>query len=143
MFKTTALIPSQLPPLTFMVDDIALPPRTLAKSLGVKEAELRGWIAAEQAPKPVLLALFWMTKWGRDATHTELHNTAREYAGHVAALRSEIDRLRLELARVCLHGNFGSANDPTQHAADAARWAEVANGASAVIVPFPQPAKLA
>lgn len=61
-------IPRHLPPLSTMLDDIGRPSDLdLSRRLGVHPRTVRRWRRADAAPRPVLLALFWVTRWGVDA----------------------------------------------------------------------------
>lgn len=98
-----------------MLDDLGNPkPAELARALGVTPRTVFRWLAEpDQTPRPVLLSLFWLTRWGMSAIDAEAVNAARLHAAMVAGLRSELDRLRAELARVVAAGDFGCANDYT------------------------------
>lgn len=108
-------IPRQLPPFILMIEDLGNPkPAELARALGVTKRTVFRWLSApDDVPRPVLLSLFWLTRWGMSAVDAEAMNSARLHAGMVAGLRLEIDRLRAELARVVAAGDFGCANDYT------------------------------
>ena len=106
--------PVQCPQLSQILDDLGRPsPRLLAKALGVTPATVTRWIRDESAPRPVLLSLFWLTRWGMSLVDAEAVNSARMHASMAAILRAEVERLQRELARVVAAGNFGCANDPT------------------------------
>lgn len=109
-----AKAPSVTPPLSWMLDDLGRPhPRKLARLLGVSERTVRRWMKDDQAPRAVLYAIYWLTSWGQQAVHAELHNSATMYAGYVACLKSEVESLRHELARVLSLAHFDSANAPS------------------------------
>lgn len=107
-------LPRQLPSLSAMLDDLANPPaRAVARALGVTERTLRRWRADDQAPRAVMLALYWLTRWGQSEAHTEAHNAAVLHAGYARALRDEVARLSAELARVLALRDCGAANAPS------------------------------
>lgn len=109
--------PVQCPQLSQILDDLGRPsPRLLARALGVSPGTVTRWIREDQAPRPVLLSLFWLTRWGMSLVDAEAVNAARLHASMAACLRAEVDRLQLELARVVAAGDFGCANDPTTEA---------------------------
>lgn len=64
------------------------------------------------APRPVLLSLFWLTRWGMSLVEAEALNLAQLHMGMTRALKSENAALRSEIARLALLGDFGCANDP-------------------------------
>lgn len=116
--------PVQCPQFSQILDDLGRPaPRLIAKALGVTPATVTRWIRNDSAPRPVLLSLFWLTRWGMSLVDAEAVNAARLHAGMSACLRAEVDRLQRELARVVAAGDFGCANDVTlaplpRHTAD-------------------------
>ena len=60
--------PTQLPPLEIMLDDIGSPTAAeLGRALGVTPRAVERWRDAGTAPRPVLLAIFWLTRWGMNA----------------------------------------------------------------------------
>ncbi len=106
-------IPSQLPPLELLIADIGRPsPRALAKALHVSERTVRRWIREEQAPMPVMLALFWVSRWGVSAVNAEAHNAAVMQAQLANAHAREVLELRERLRRMGQIADFGAANDP-------------------------------
>ncbi|MBX3619493.1 MAG: hypothetical protein KF891_05820 [Rhizobacter sp.] len=116
-----ALIPKSIPSLLLMLDDIGCSPagagsvrraRALAKALGVGERTVRNWIEQGYAPRPAMLAIFWITRWGQSTVNTKAENDARLYAGYVNCLKAELEELRGQLRKLGELGDFGSANDP-------------------------------
>lgn len=106
-------LPRHMPPLAMMLADIGNPtPAQLAKALGVSRASVYRWMRAEQAPRAVMLALFWLTRWGMSQVDCEAVNTAALHIGMGRALRSRIEALEADLARLGRLADFGSANDP-------------------------------
>ena len=58
-------IPKYLPPLSLMLDDLGNPrPEAIAKTMGGTRSTVYRWLREDNAPRPVLLALFWLTNWG-------------------------------------------------------------------------------
>lgn len=105
--------PTECPDLRYILADLGNPaPAALASALGVSLATVRRWLREDRAPRPVMLTLFWLTRWGISRVDAEAVNAARLHAGRVLALEHENRRLRRELARVVSIGDFGSANDP-------------------------------
>ncbi len=106
-------LPRLVMPLSMLLDDIGNPkPRELARALFVQEGEVREWIKQDQAPMPVMLALFWLTRWGHSQANTDAHNDAVMHAGVAQSLRREVEDLTAKLARLGRIADFGSANDP-------------------------------
>lgn len=126
-------LPKAMPPLSQMLDDIGNPdPAALAGSLDVTPSTARRWMRENCAPLPVLLALFWLTKWGTSEVDARAHNDAVAAACRARSLQDEVDALRASLQKVGRIADFGSANDP------------IPNGASSVASPgsYPVPAGL-
>ncbi|CAN5343967.1 hypothetical protein BH11PSE9_BH11PSE9_21050 [soil metagenome] len=105
--------PTQLPTLNTMIDDIGRPhPAKTAKALGVSLRSLQRWIKLDRAPRPVELALYWLTSNGHHAVHCEAHNDAVMHAGMARCLREQIAHLEAQLEHLGRIGDFGAANDP-------------------------------
>lgn len=117
--------PRYIPPFNTLLEDLGRPsPAELAKALGVTPRTVFRWLAAPEAvPRPVLLALFWLTRWGLSEVDAEAVNSARMHAAMADALRDDLERLRRELARVVAAGDFGCANDITAEPLRAGRAA--------------------
>jgi len=87
--------PTEIPPLALMLDDIGRPSAArLARALGVTARTAQRWLVAGRAPRPVLLALFFLTRWGWHLVHCEAHNAAVLYAMQVRTLGAELAALR-------------------------------------------------
>lgn len=103
-------LPGQLPPLSLMLDDIGRPsPASIARALGVSARSVRRWIATDAAPRPILAALFWLTRWGVSQVAADAHNSATLAAGYVRALKDENAALRSDLGRALALAD-GAAN---------------------------------
>ena len=105
--------PTQLPPFELMLADIGNPTaHQLARALDVTPMTVRRWRSAGTAPRPVLLAIFWLTRWGMSIVDCEAENAARLHAGMAVGLRREVQTLNGQLAQLGRIADFGSANDP-------------------------------
>jgi hypothetical protein len=108
-------LPKYLPPLDVLLHDIHRPtPAALAQAMGVTESTAKRWIANNEAPKPVLLALFWLTRWGMQWTDADLYNEAQLHFSMNRCQARQILDLKGKLRRAAKLGNFGSANDPAE-----------------------------
>ena len=106
-------LPKLCMPLSVLLDDIGSPKaRELARVFRVPEKTAAKWLRDDDAPAAVMLALFWLTRWGHSAVHCEAHNAAILHAGIAAGLRCEVDSLTAKLANLGRIADFGSANDP-------------------------------
>lgn len=107
-------LPKAMPPLDCLLADIGNPSAPhLAKAMRVTPGTAARWIREGNAPQAVMLALFWLTRWGASMVHANAHNDAA-LARHAAQIRSrEVTMLQAELTRVEEIADFGSANDPS------------------------------
>ncbi|RVU46109.1 hypothetical protein [Rubrivivax rivuli] len=104
-------LPHQMPPLAVMLEDLGQPTTAqLGRALGVTERTARRWVAAGHAPRPAMLALFWVTRWGQSVVDADAHNQATTYAALARALRADNDALQADLARVLALADTGAAN---------------------------------
>lgn len=106
-------LPATVPPLPKMLDDLGGPDaEALAEALHVHPSSARRWVREEQAPHAVMLALFWLTRWGVSLVDANAHNDAINSARIAVLKGAESDVLRQQLAHVEQLADFGSANDP-------------------------------
>lgn len=76
-----------------MLDDLGNPStKRLARALRVSQSTARRWIAQDGAPYPVLLAVFWLTRWGRESVALDAHNSAAHFASYARTLETELQR---------------------------------------------------
>ncbi len=109
MFKA----PSQLPPLSVLLDDLPTRcRRQLARHLGIAERTLKRYQEQDQAPRLVMLALFWESRWGQSVIDCEVFNRDQLQRGHVEALQRQVQGLQRIIERLSAMGGHGAANDP-------------------------------
>lgn len=95
------LIPRKLPTWAQTWEALGRPhSATLAASLGVDDRTVRRWHAAQAAPAPVMLSLYWLTPWGQSDLSAEQHNRATTACALVDAQRRELAQLRAHVARL-------------------------------------------
>lgn len=82
-----------LPALVTMLDDIPATEAQIARHLDIKPSTLATYRRKGTAPRSVMLALFWETKWGRSVADTEAANYAQLQRGHAQALQGHVGRL--------------------------------------------------
>ena len=114
MLKTLKhLAPLTMPTLSMILADIGHPtPRAVATLLGVDHRTVRRWIAAGQAPRAVMLALFWLTRWGRSQVDCQATNECLHALATLAATRSVLLATKTQNAHLMRVGVFGSSNLP-------------------------------
>lgn len=106
--------PPTVPAWHAMLEDLSRPPaRRVARVLGIGVRTVRRYNATGRAPRSCLLALFWLTRWGRSAVNAQATNDAILAVGYVQALKREILQLEAEVSRLVALGNSGAANDST------------------------------
>lgn len=85
--------PKAPPSLGDMLADLGRPhPSSIARALGVDERTARRWIKQNDAPRPVLLALFSVTTWGRQWLDADMHNGLTAWRGLAMAQDRELKR---------------------------------------------------
>lgn len=116
MFRSPS--PAGLPALRTMLADIPATPHQVARQLGISTVTLNKYIKSDQAPQPIMLALFWETRWGRSAADTEAANYGAVYYRQAkglerenAALRRQMEVLERELSLMAI-STSGAANGP-------------------------------
>jgi len=88
---------AQMPPLSILLADTHETPATIARHLGVSRRTLQRYIAADQAPRPVMLALWVESRWGRAAAPLQLRNEAAHYATSFRMAQRQIDALTAQI----------------------------------------------
>lgn len=104
-----------LPSVATMLDDIQATDQDICRLLGVKPSTLKTYRRTGNAPKAVLLALFWETRWGRSAADTEAHNFGMVHMRNTKALESHIGRMAgviWQLEKELDGVGTGAANSP-------------------------------
>ena len=106
--------PRVMPPLSSILVDLGQPAAVdVACFLGLHPRTVARWIQADQAPRAAMLALYWLTRWGRSQVECSAVNDARLAAAQLRAQVSELQAARDSLARVLAVADFGAANAPT------------------------------
>lgn len=106
-----------LPHIQTLIDDLPATREQIARHLDITSKTLTSYLKAGQAPRPVILALFWESKWGRSAADTEAANWGALY--YRQAMISERARERmagiiaaLELELFCASVPGAASNSP-------------------------------
>lgn len=107
----------RLPTLAEMVNDLNAKPPDLARYWGVSHSTVYRWLNVGNAPRPAMLALYWLTRWGLSELDAETHNRGEVYKQLAQALERELWRQREDFATLARIGHYGSANDPLPHVA--------------------------
>lgn len=106
--------PAGLPHLHSLLDNIQASEKEIAKLIDVSVPTLRKYRARGQAPRSVMLALFWESTWGLRTADVTAANHAAQYFALAQSLRRENDRLVKQLLRMEreLSRGHGAANGP-------------------------------
>jgi len=90
--------PAGLPIWQTIMDDLCNPPaHRVAKVLGISVRSVGRYHQHGHAPRAVLLALFWLTTWGRSAVDAKATNDARLMSQLAQSLAEERDRLQRQV----------------------------------------------
>lgn len=102
---------AHLPHIHTILDSIGND-RAVAKKLGLSESTIRRYRRTGQAPKPVMYALFWETRWGRETADINVINEARQYYSRALVLEGQLKRIKKQMAalEVELQGYQVAAN---------------------------------
>ena len=105
--------PASLPLWQLIMEDLNHPPpRRVARVLGISERTVYRYNSLGDAPRPCLMSLYWLTRWGRSSVHAQATNDAIVACGYVSALRSQVQRLEGQVAHLLALGQSGAANQP-------------------------------
>lgn len=111
--STLCRLPISTPPFSIMLQDIGMPSdAAIAVAMGVTVRTARGWIRDDKAPQAVMLAIFWLTRWGVSTIDTNAHNDAVMYYGLAKSSARQVTDLQGQIEHVERLADFGSANDP-------------------------------
>lgn len=88
---------AQFPHLLTMLDNIASTDAEIAKFLEITPQTLRKYRQKGQAPRLVMLALFWETVWGQSAANCDAVNWGRLQFQENAMLKRQNAKLKKQL----------------------------------------------
>lgn len=106
-----------LPHIQTLVDDLPATRDQIAQHLDISSKTLTSYIKAGQAPRPVILSLFWESRWGRSAADTEAANWGALYYRQAKISERAQERMAgiiaaLELELSCANVPGAAANSP-------------------------------
>lgn len=105
--------PRQLPPLGVLLDDLATRDlRQVARALGVGHSTLKRYIKDEQAPRAVMLALFWESRWGLSIIDSDIDRRHQLQAHLVDILQRRVAALQAMVDVLMARGADEAANAP-------------------------------
>lgn len=106
---------AKLPPFSILFHDIPASLSQISRHLGLSPTTVRKYLRDDQAPRAVMLALFWESRWGRSAADCEAANFGQVHYAlaeclkeKVQVLQDQISLLEDELAQ----NTGGAANGP-------------------------------
>ena len=106
---------ASMPHIHTMLDDIPATTKQIANLLGLKPATIERYRREGQAPRPVMLALFWETQCGRATADCEAVNWASSHFQEAQILKRKNERLVKQLLTMeaeISKGKNGAANGP-------------------------------
>lgn len=89
-----------LPPFSLMLKDLPAPPEVTARHLGIGARTIEQYAKHDTAPRSVMLAVFWETRWGRSAADVEAANWGAMYYRLAMALERENKVLKQQLSQL-------------------------------------------
>lgn len=98
-----------------MLADLGNPsPAEIAAALGVSRRTVYRWLAADHAPRPVMLSLFWVTRWGMSEVHCRAVNDAAQAHAMLKLYQRLAEQRRADVEKLLAlgAGHFGAANSP-------------------------------
>lgn len=105
--------PKALPIWHAILEDLGNPPAArVAKALGLTKRTVYRYNATGHAPRPVMLALFWLTRWGHSQVDAEAVNNCQMAIGLADCLHREVQELRAQVQHLLSIGDYGAANAP-------------------------------
>lgn len=94
-----------------MLDDLPQSRTEVARALGITSRTLARYASQEQAPRAVMIAIFWATRWGASEVNCNAINFGQRMAAHANALQRELEQMQKLLLRLESQ-RFESANAP-------------------------------
>lgn len=98
MFKSPTA--AKLPPFSILYHDLPASPAQIARHLGLSPATVAKYLRTDNAPRAVMLALFWESRWGRSAADCEAANFGMVHYQHSQALRAQNAALLAHIAQL-------------------------------------------
>lgn len=103
-----------LPPFSLMLRDVPFGVPKVAHHLGVTVPTVEKYAKTDNAPRSVMLAMFWETRWGRSASDCEAANFGARFHQLAMSLKRENEALKQQLMVMekLLANGDGAANAP-------------------------------
>jgi len=81
-----------------MLQDLRTTTAALSEHLEISRRQIQRYQAADAAPRSVLLAMFWETRWGRSTADCEAANWAALHYMRAEAAEHQVKQLRRQIA---------------------------------------------
>lgn len=105
-----------LPPFSILFHDIPASLSQISRHLGLSPGTVRRYLRDDQAPRAVMLALFWESRWGRSAANCEAANFGQVHYALAQSLKEKnqvlLDQIGLLEAALALQDGNHAANGP-------------------------------
>lgn len=104
-----------LPSLELMLQDLPATQAQLCRHLEITPRTMQRYQAEGSAPRAVMLALFWETRWGRSAADTEAANFAALHFRRAEIAERQLAALRIHVQKLesSMSDFYGAANGPS------------------------------
>jgi predicted transcriptional regulator len=107
---------AKLPPFSMLYDDMPASLAQIARHLGLTPATVQKYLREDQAPRAVMLALFWESRWGRSTADCEAANFGQVHYAHAQCLKEKVQVLQEQIglleAQLGQQDGGGAANGP-------------------------------
>lgn len=103
-----------LPSFSTMLQDLPATPAQVARHLEISTRSMQRYQLEDAAPRAVMLAMFWETRWGRSAADVEAANWAALHFRRAEIAERQIVAMRRQITalEVALAAGYAAANAP-------------------------------
>ena len=99
-----------------MYHDLPATHRQISRHLGLSEATVLKYLKTENAPRSVMLAMFWESRWGMSWSHADAYNFGQVHYALSQSLQATNKRLLQYIAmleyELASKDTGGAANSP-------------------------------
>ena len=82
-----------LPTFQTLLDDVPAPLAVTARHLGISVNTLRRYKRENSAPRAIMLAVFWESRWGISAIDADAFNSVTVYRAETQGLKRQVNRM--------------------------------------------------
>lgn len=96
MFKSPSA--AKVPPFSMLYADMPATHAQIARHLGLSPQTLKKYLKTENAPRAVMLALFWESRWGTSWANADAYNFGKVHHEYAQVLKATNARLLAHIA---------------------------------------------